>query len=1790
MKKAKQLLAVLLAFVMLLSAACLPTYGYVAANNNWHNPTKNPVERYYFTYGQAAGWLLDLLEELLADANLIISCTDLNEMTGIGINIFTGNAFLNMDDPLEKVGMVDSSGEGAIRLDTVDNTVKSLYAISKWIEDPGSLGNVANGLNLLGDLLNKNKGLGVLIGQVDKNLTRANVDDTVVLEHLIHIITSLAPMIRGILGGTVDAGSILGGTLDGLLQDFLSSRTTLKTVGDGIKDLIYRMLVNSEADIIGDGSDNPDTAEDETITTVDQALQKVVDWLLIEGTGENQYDGGYSMVGMNAEPLMPAIGDQPGGAALTGITIQSDQDLDGALENHTMSFYQLVNNAVQGLLSGMLADLLADLLYDALDVEITEEFPMGDPAVMEDVMFNTILGAVEGLCVQNGAPALDYEAYPNTDTPKGKIDALVSWFLDKRTDGQKNGLSTFIEINFKGFHIQDNFMSLLNDIARLAINLLPGLGVFEDSADLGYTADELNEYYAYDENFNIVHSSDDTKVDSLYVTYETGKIVYVDTYVENADGTKTPEIYCYYPDKSVVNTTNSSAANYVNPSMIRQYYVISTKQVYACLVKMLLDDIIDGCYFPEWADDIPSVLAYGLASLAAPLLPENNYFERLDAYYNQQTMSSNGDTIEPIPYTVEKTIKIKNMDGSLKETKTITVPIAALNIGASYLAAYLNSVLDRDTLFDTNTSLEKFACEIAIWGFTKYMPAFTGETNATTGLLQTLASTGEEGVFQAETNALIQAVYANPATGEWMSDDANAACFDGIYDLIDQTVFKLLPSSWLPSINGSQQLILEWLLGNLCEFDLQGILGLLSVNEDSRAELHQPVLTIILRIIDRVLALVFNDSGILIPGSFSDGTQRRGVVENGNITSLTSLDALLDCNGEGASLPTFVYNLLRALEKYKTPILATALPLIASSKYERPYDTEYLGRKGIAYYKLADLNNYTDALTKNINANFLKTFDNEADAKAAVKGDATASRQENGTYNVVLNNGTVFGSYPDIASANVTIGYLKNAYYTTNESDEVDDNGKPIITGYSVYAREDYYSLAATVTEETDTKVDYGKQYSTYSDFSYASFYPRNASSDFASYGLEYQSFEIEDFATTPYLRTNVKSAIKSASSFGSSYKSFTQNDLPDAYGSWMMYSIRTQLKTRDLYDANDDGVSVLTTSDTDYIAPTTDANGVQTDPGKPVDGNPRVPDAMYPFSSTSSAIFPFVYNKTGETISTESMNMFNATNYEQIAMAVAYGEDSRNDVTLGLRETEDVIRLAINSVNFDITPNADGSFHSGHANWSTLTSAQWASINSWMAANDFTIEAKLDANGAETGEYIVKRPAFRLLDSNFNISVTYNGSQVSSTPLLETDSTYRAIREIRTMQDKSYEQELIEQIHASYKEYIAEIYTNRNSLYNTIDTISWRLESAELARSKPMENAGDLVILDWALANTRNLYMGDAGRNYHFTGELVNGVAVVEKVYTSTSYSQFQKAYEFAQSLRNRVVASSASTNEITQSMITLAYQGILDAARKLVLFTGFADWTQLDSYIAMAEEILTDPYRNDSVLGYASGLDVLEDMYKEAMAIRKDETIDCESQNRVDTQASLLNSAIQNLVFNTVPSILPSKDTTSSVETVTVSNINNRLVGHVFGLEEGTGISEKLIAENGELTIAGMTIDEDIGSDIQMNPSGRGNGTGAYFSGRVRTLERFRYIAVIYGDINGDTRIDGSDASYIQYYISSGQNNETDMGTVKFEAADANHDNVVNADDIVAIQDHYTFKQGKKIDQTTHRDTTVA
>ncbi len=1672
MKKAKRLVAVFMAALMIMSAAFLPAYAKMLPGNAYTVPKVASNQKFYFTADQGAGWLLDLLDELLAEANLKF---DLLDLTGVGEGLFKF-AGVNLEDI-----------DWTLDLTSIDNLIQSLDLALEEL-DGAWLGSLASGLGLLGDLL-KSKGLDGAYRTLDSSMKRGNrsenysggTNDLDILKMLIHWLNvELNEAARNIVAGTFDFG-----ILDSVLPD---NATEILTDLDGfLKKKLYTLLVDSEAESLPTN----------TTTPLDDGLQKVINWALITGTGE-EHGGMTSILGPDAEPLMPAIGNQPGAANIKGTPIQVDRDGDGVLESETMSFYQLVANVLQGLLSGMLAPMLGELIADLVGVEISDQYPNGDPALLQDMMFNTILGAVESLAEQNGAPDLEYTDEQNA-TPMGKINALMDWFF------VGGGMDTFINIDFWGIKITDNFMSLLGDLARLAINLLPGLvggDMFEGAEALAYTADELNEVRYYKENssgqYVTCDATDEAAIGETYVTYENGELLYA---VEWDPDTNIPTAYNYLTNSKPVNTVDETASDYRNIALIRSNYVITTDQVYACLIKMLLNGLIDGCYWPEWTTDIPTVLAYAMAALAAPTLPEGNYFARLDAYHYSGGVApvadSNGATVDPIPYYT-----VKN---------GVEVPTAALEIGAAVAAYYLNAVFtfdDAERLTEVGTSFERFVSEFLIWAADEYLPMLVGEyDNAQDKFIG-------NGIWVNAMNNLIGGIYSNFAT-RTVKVDAN---WDAIYTFIDNSLLKLIPASWLPAdINSTFDLFNGWLLNNLLHFDLQGILSIFSANTDESAELHQPVLTVILRIVDRVLGLVFNGTPLLLPATEA----RTGANANGvanvfvNNTSITSLDALLGGKGDpdNGSLPTLVKQLLIGLDTYKTELLTTILPLVMGGTYDKPYDKEFDGAGGVvdnnwlgtdmSVYGIETLELYIDTFRADVNAVRGITYPTSEEAEAAITNEKLQYIKEEGT-----------GTF--------------------------DAEGNEISV-YTVYTMNTFYESAdETPVEETYDGVD--SSYSTFSNFAYSKMTPRQADRPWVQYedtpnvidnsswytNGEYRFYAVEDWKTTPYLYHNLKQALNKAEDFASEYRSFAENTLGDAYAEWQNYFIQTRLYSAGL-----------------------------------LDDMPSIPTVMLPYYVADSSTYN-EYTYLDQTIDNYAKLYpvdYNRSNFEQLNMALSLGEDPEKNIVISDNEAEDIVRLAIGNRSFDCTIDSEGHYEEGSIQWDGLSETQLGQITNICNGIHYTFTYDRAA-----GTYQISRPVFRTIDGSYTV-----GCGVDSNPPLA----------LVMKDDTTYAEDVDNQMYKSYVEYMETMYHNRKSLYNKFDYIS---DCAEAAASARTNNQIDTTMLKWVLnhADFKNAYKNTESkiRNYKITGVKDDGSYYYTKVYTQSSYDAFRKAYDYADCL-NKASTGAVTTTGLTQSMVTLAFKEVLATFNALVEYTGDADWTQLEEYINFAQGVIDDPNKNDDELGYEAGsLANLSTELAAANNVYADKTIDCERQQEVDAAAAALLTAINNLVYNSVPKIVPVVE--GILTEKTSADGAARTQGHIFGLTEGEGISLDLI------DVIGMRIDPGAGNNVTVEDSGKGKGTGAFFKGTVGNLEKFRFYAVLYGDINGDTRIDGTDRTAIDLYILKGANNAAEpsaggMGAIRFEAGDVNHNGVVDAEDSAIIENHYNYNIDTEIDPIT-------
>jgi hypothetical protein len=1738
--KVKRIFSLVIAFVMIMSF-CTSAFARIKDADLYKSDPynhMNTVSKITLTAEEGATQILDKLDELLRKANIKFENTILysGKVAASTLNVGITADVTNIDGLLwtlyNLVTGLDGNHEDNLKRVLTTLTFKtgsaetSLRSAANTVLKYVDFGDIKNlSVEALGDqnsTSRKIRNWPVKSGVVGSS-------DIEVLAMLTQFLSDNRTTFKKFATSSLSFGKFddtikgINDTVKKILTDFTGF----------LKDTLYGLLWDTEADTAPEGF------------SYDTYAQKLINWLLIEGTGETAENGGNSVLGANYKAFLPAMATSGNGK---GASI-SDQ-----------SVYNLVYNAIEALLDGTVSDLLKNLLIDLLDIDASANDGKGNTEVMSNQIFSIVVGAIKELCEANGAPAITFSEDGET-YPIPRIEELLSWFF---TGG---GLSTFVTMNPGEIGLTDNFMSLLGDLIRKVPSLLPMLKI-EVPASIKL-ADGAIEAAA----------PDDEILGKIYQTIE-GE----DIYISNP-GEATP-IYCYVLDNSIVNTTSSTGSDYRNPTFIRQKYNMSNNEVYGYILKIVLNSVIDGCYFPEWATTVAEVGAYGLASLATRYLPENNYFDRLDAYYYQQigedyTPQGGVQSVTPLPYTEEILLR--------DNKTTVTVPRAAADIGASIGAFFLNGVFpvseglsskyDTDS-FETDTNFETFVFEFLIWGARMYMPIFVGTFDENTNQFSSYSS-GAGSKWKDYVNSAwasfssLRQKYPSTGTSSYKTVNIPASELrKTLFDLIDNTLFALIPANFLPnwieeSGSASEGLFYYWLGDSLVNFDLQQILALFQANSDG--ELQKPLVVVLLRLIDRVLGALFGGNAIL---PTSSETNNRDVFNSSTPTSITTLDGLL---ASGDNLGTLVSMLLYYLNVYIVPLSSTLFPLLGSSavKSVEYYDSSsakenneakvnYIGSNPIT---IDDLETYVASFDDNQNATLFSGDINYSSKGQAEKvAEAIGLTDYNVEKHVVTDDGAVKyavpfpTSYKSLSTANAAAQYATE--YTGNDCYEYSKRVDQTRT-YYVYQKVDYRTTSAnedvnyTYVEGTDT-VDTTSY--TYTDFTRAQVITKNGTTRTGSKGEvqyesgKYKALYTEDFPaelSAYYLR--FADAISDASDYAEEFRKYAEETLPNAYGDWLMYFVRMQLFTKNIYDKNDDGAYTLA-----------------------ADTNPNMPSSPYPFSTTGVG---YSTNVTYANISNPDKYYFNNTRYEQVVQAaLSYASVSDNDVTLSVNDAEDVVRLALGSLTFDITQNSGGGYNNGSKQWTDLTDDEKSKVTT--LCNSLGLTFNYDGDNST-----ITRKAFAVIGSTLNGQSVF-GNYCTYTTNDNGDITAIASTTsipLTPIQDyvlsASGAGEITNKIQKYYVEFAMTSNEYTTGLKEHYDDISWRSENCEEHISlSPRYNT-----LKWVLSYTAKAYNPqNIGVNKVY--DTTDTSRTIPK-YTKSSFNNFQRAYEYAQQLIK-------DSPQISQSIVTVAYQNLLEAYYKLELFGGLADWTSLVNYMNQAKEILDSDLGVDESgtvknadIGYTqASLTNLLAAYNSAKSLYDKEytSYDTDQQDTVDNEALDLLSVLNALEFP--EGISPDIKVQSSYSgTVTAQQLPKATAtetqkGLISGLQEGVGLTKEI--QEASLYVSGFRID-GVSNKEDVKDSGYGNGTGSYYYARnVNTGEVVRYYAVVLGDLNGDTRIGPEDKLILQMYMAdSEENNQEDY--IK-AASDVNCDNNIDLNDLAKIRAHYTYTSDSTIDQT--------
>ena len=1751
MKKAKRVLSLVLAMVMAFTIG-IPTAFAKTGVNVYEAATINPdayvdgVQKLRFNTEQGAGYVLDLLDNLLNDLNFYMEGYQVAEFLGIKVKL---NIYLrDVDEALWSLynivkGVADSNS------DCLDNVVDGINStILSWVVGALNLGYLEDlNVSVLGDQNSSSR----LTRNVPSGNSKTATNDMAVLSLLVKFLMTNRETLSNIINSDESlsdrVGSILGG-ID-MVKQYLTN------LPEFLKKLLYSKLWDSDFD----------TDEDSIPSgwTYDTGLQDIIDWALIEGTGTTSEDGGKSILGENFEAFLPAMGDQPGAASVTG-----------------QNFYHLVNNAINALLSGMVSDLLKDLLVDMLDIDVTANDGKGNTDVMSDMIYTTVVNAIKTLCEKNGAPELVFSEDGST-YPICQIDELLDWFFNG------GGLSTFIKIEYEGISITDNFISLLNMVARLLPGLLPVFGLDIDTSIVDL--DSITETVEDDE----VHGK-------LYSTFE-GETVYLE------DGS-----YFYLDTETQVNTEDEDASDYRNPSFITDKYVLGMDKVWGVFAKLIFSMFIDGFYCPEWADDIASVAAYAVASIAAVYLPQNDYFDRLDQYHYVDVEGGTfspraAGSVESLPYTEEVTV------GS----KTVTIPRAVMDIGASLASYFISGWQQFDGVWtyglETDNTWENFAFEFIIWAANTYLPVFTGSYNGSThtyGNIKDSAgnTTSVTGTWQTYFNSYMSQyqtlLAANPTTGSvgnYKSNIDPADLRDITYGLLDTIIFGLIPSNWLPTeyaSNGMKGVVEDWLLDSVVNFDLQKLIGMFSINPSG--ELAQnSTLKVILNLIDRVLATVFGGYAIL--PSCAEGTSGRNIYSGsgkGVATTLTTLEGLLS----NSTIKTLLTNLLYRLNQYLWPLASTIFPLLmsntvkAASYYETSADTTKSSPLGGAQISYDELLDYYNEKNTDLNTTVFsgKLYYKEAKAQ-------TIADEIGGTYGSELVNGSTKyyvqfpESYKQLSKADKAADYLQAADgYDTAYVSTVRENGK--IT-YKVLYKDSYRTTATNyppvetpiyvdgvITEKSYTFGDIARAMPNTTSGSDAAKY-RTGSKGEVSYEDGYRTFGREDYyGYEMKWAFRYENAIEDAKEFMDSFDSYAESTLPDAYGEWLMYFVKVQLAAMGKYDTDDDGEMESAPS-----------------PSK---------STPYPFYASSGTVNDEYLNYTSTGTAGEDKTAvrnnwvnqgyaLNKNGYKVTQAAIAYSQELDeetgeriHDRTLGLNDTKWVVRYALqNATVFDV--EADNP-------WSAFTATQISTISSACTGLGMTLKADEE----NEGHYIITRPAFQLITTINSKSAfgTVEGSSLSMTPATSRNN-------VSTMEISAY-QKAQDSLHEAYVLYASKCKEFDDGLNDYYDNISWRNARAENNNSK----VPDTTSLAWVLSYTQEAYMNTNGNRNKRMSAGGNWVTA----YTAKSYDEFQLAYEFATQLKNQI-DSDRNYAKVDQALVTEAYQAVLAAYYALVPAGEPADWTELLAYIAQALSIWEGDlgynngdynelgYTVESLTNLKSALDYANEFYANGASY------DISNQEDIDDEATELYYVIQALEFNegvkpgailtsgdgnTVYSLPTGEDGQTLIYTKTGITAEYSII---TGLTEGVNFTE--YTQQATPNSIPQYYDETSGEYVDCfsavgfiakteklqdtdtinffaEQGTYGGGTSSFLEGRYGS-GTFRYYAVLFGDLNGDTRIDGTDATILDMWLAQYGEGINDVELYLIAAADVTGDGEVDSDDIDMIQGHYQKEDGVTISQ---------
>lgn len=303
-------------------------------------------------------------------------------------------------------------------------------------------------------------------------------------------------------------------------------------------------------------------------------------------------------------------------------------------------------------------------------------------------------------------------------------------------------------------------------------------------------------------------------------------------------------------------------------------------------------------------------------------------------------------------------------------------------------------------------------------------------------------------------------------------------------------------------------------------------------------------------------------------------------------------------------------------------------------------------------------------------------------------------------------------------------------------------------------------------------------------------------------------------------------------------------------------------------------------------------------------------------------------------------------------------------------------------------------------------------------------------------------------------------------------------------------------------------------------------------------------------------------------------------QLYTNRSWDAYEKAMAFANKVMNEYnsYAASGTLGDYQQSKVNMARAQLRDAVAGLKANKGDADYSELEFQLARIYD-LSDPY-----LFTEESVQSVVDTYIDAVDFNNEIKWDIDGQVYVDNIANALRDAIDNLAAIPVIEFYDPE-----------AQIANNKDKYIYGFDQDFYSQEErdMWGDDFYFYFSMYFGAPTAGDTMLAEPTEAGYGTGTKVQiasdpdGDGEYDIDTTYTLILFGDVNGDSFIDGQDAVVMRAYAASMLRVKGYNQYVGF-AGDLNEDGTIGATDAKSVENAGLYKE--TISQTREGEEIVA